>query len=105
MLYNLRHSAAAARFLVTLSCDGRGVEGEANRGDQETRERESDEQQKKAPSEMGKTGLGLKKMRREEGKEGGQSLSLSLSLSSLSLSSLSGPEQTLWAIQTADGRT
>ena len=81
MLYNLRHSAAAARFLVTLSCDGRGVEGEANTGDQETRERESDEQQKKAPSEMGKTGLGLKKMRREEGKEGGQSLSLSLSLS------------------------
>ena len=49
MLYNLRHSAAAARFLVTLSCDGRGVEGEANRGDQETRERERAMNNRKRP--------------------------------------------------------
>ena len=49
-----------------------------------------DEQQKKAPSEMGKTGLGLKK---------GESV-VRLSLSPF------GPEQTLWAIRTPtdDGR-
>ena len=49
---------------------------------------------------MGKTGLGLKNKKKEGRKGGQQSLLPSLSLS------LSGPEQTLWAIQPdADGIT